>query len=448
MSTLTRLLILVSLALVALAGPAHAAIPIGKITEFSDGLSPSGSVPVGVAAGPDGNVWFTDTSGPFGVGKMTPGGEATEFHDGLSAFRTLGFIAAGTDGNLWFGAGGAKPAIGRVTTDGTIATFADGLQDHAVIGHLTAGPDGNMWFVDSRRDHEMVGRVTPQGQITEFTVPDTTDGGLGDITLGSDGNLWFTVQGRDHAVAQVTPSGVVSLFHSPLFGQNSGSYPLSITAGPGGDLWFIYSGRSQAFVNVARMTTGGTATAVPVLGALQASSNSGLDHITEGPDGHLWMTDNGWLGQSIIRMSTTGHATAFVTGLQLLSQDLPRQIVTGPDGNMWFADAGVTRGIGRVGTASGPLPPQPTPIITCTSGSSYCANSLVARVAHRSGLKVTARLLNHGRVYALGTGTQFGVTLRLTLTHITGYLEGQFTLEEHARGRTHNAHIILHRLDR
>jgi streptogramin lyase len=447
MSTISRLLILVTLALAAPVAGANAAAPLGKITEFGPGLSRFSSLPVGVAAGPDGNVWFTDSGSPLGIGRITPSGQITEFTQGLAQFKSLGYVAAGADGNLWFGGSGAKPAIGRITPVGTITIFTDGLQDHADVEQMTTGADGNVWFVDDRSGHEMVGRITPAGQITEFPVPGTTGGGLGDITLGSDGNLWFVIEGRDHAIGQVTPSGVVTAFHPSLFGQNPGSYPDSITAGPGGDLWFTYAGRSDAFVSVGRMTTAGRASAVPIRG-LQAADNSEIDDITEGPDGDLWMTDNGWLGQSIVRMSLGGQTTSFVTGLQLRGDDLPKQIVTGADNNLWFADGGVERGIGRIGSASGPLPPpRPTPIITCHSAAHYCSDSLVSRFPSGGGLAVTARLLNHHHVYALATGRQNGSTLVLKLTHITSYLEGQFTLELHVGHKTHNAHIILHRLD-
>src|SRR4051812_33013113 len=46
-------------------------------TEFSGGMSPSGA-PQGVTAGPDGNVWFTETNANR-VGRMTPAGVVTTF---------------------------------------------------------------------------------------------------------------------------------------------------------------------------------------------------------------------------------------------------------------------------------------------------------------------------------------------------------------------------------
>ena len=103
--------------------------PSGQITEYSygHGLN-AGSVPVEIAAGPDGNLWFTDAGGvvPGGtsaIGRITPSGQITEYSygHGLNAGSVPGAIAAGPDGNLWFtDAGGVvqggTSAIGRIGT--------------------------------------------------------------------------------------------------------------------------------------------------------------------------------------------------------------------------------------------------------------------------------------------------------------------------------------------
>lgn len=69
-----------------------------------------GSYPVLLAAGPDGNVWFTDEVSQR-VGRLAPGGAVTTFAD--PRVSPYAGIAAGTDGAVWF----TDPtgAIGRVT---------------------------------------------------------------------------------------------------------------------------------------------------------------------------------------------------------------------------------------------------------------------------------------------------------------------------------------------
>ena len=47
------------------------------MTEFSAGIS-EGSAPNGITAGPDGNLWFTESDGSR-IGRITPSGVASEF---------------------------------------------------------------------------------------------------------------------------------------------------------------------------------------------------------------------------------------------------------------------------------------------------------------------------------------------------------------------------------
>ena len=80
------------------AGASYA--PAGTVTEFSAGITP-GSAPGDIAAGPDGNLWFTEAYGNR-IGRITPAGTITEFSAGISGNSTPQGIAAGSDGNLWF----------------------------------------------------------------------------------------------------------------------------------------------------------------------------------------------------------------------------------------------------------------------------------------------------------------------------------------------------------
>src|SRR5260221_9244856 len=53
------------------------------ITEFSNGITP-GSALSDIAAGPDGNLWFTEHAGNR-IGRITPTGTVTQFSTGLTA---------------------------------------------------------------------------------------------------------------------------------------------------------------------------------------------------------------------------------------------------------------------------------------------------------------------------------------------------------------------------
>ena len=105
------------------------------ITEFSSGLN-NGSYPAGIAAGPDGNLWFTDhgTTTPA-IGRVTPGGAITEFSSGLNNGSYPSGIAAGPDGNLWFADVGTTKAVGRIGAGALGAVQAPpGLSGAGVAG--------------------------------------------------------------------------------------------------------------------------------------------------------------------------------------------------------------------------------------------------------------------------------------------------------------------------
>ena len=125
------------------------AAPALSITEFP--LPSANNSPGGIAAGPDGNLWFTE-----------------ELY------------------NQQFGTIGTK--IGRISPSGTITEFPL-LSANSSPRGITAGPDGNLWFTESGSGK--IGRISPSGTITEFRLPDPTNAPAG-ITAGPHGNLWFT----------------------------------------------------------------------------------------------------------------------------------------------------------------------------------------------------------------------------------------------------------------
>jgi hypothetical protein len=113
------------------------------------------SEPFGIAAGPDGALWFTE-SGADKIGRITTAGAVTEFPIPTAGSDPFG-IAAGPDGNLWFTEAGAS-RIGvldpttETQTQLAVAPAAAVLAGRAVT--LTAvvvpGPDG----------------LTPTGDVT------------------------------------------------------------------------------------------------------------------------------------------------------------------------------------------------------------------------------------------------------------------------------------------
>ena len=244
--------------------------PNGTVTEFRAGISPN-SGPAGITAGPDGNLWFTESGGDR-IGRITPTGTVTEFRAGIAphaprytptATPWRG-IAAGPDGNLWF----TEPAagrIGRITPTGTVTEFSTGIGTGSGPWDITAGPDGNLWFTEL--DGNRIGRITPTGTITEFRSGISAGSGLRMITAGPDGNLWFTEWDGDR-IGRITPTGTVTQFRA---GISAGSAPEGITAGPDGNLWFTewFGGR------IGRITPAGVISEYPPTAAILAAHQRG-----------------------------------------------------------------------------------------------------------------------------------------------------------------------------
>ena len=172
-----------------------------SITEFV--IPTAVSNPFGIAPGPDGNLWFTESNGGK-IGRITPAGAVTEFS----------LPTAGPDGALWFTEQTVK-RVGRITTAGAVTEFT--LMVAGTPQYVTAGPDGSLWFTEAPN---RIARVSPSdpNNIVEYPtlLPATTLAGL---TSGPDGNIWFTE--TDHAsgsarIARIGPTRMLNPELNPL----------------------------------------------------------------------------------------------------------------------------------------------------------------------------------------------------------------------------------------
>jgi hypothetical protein len=202
--------------ILALVGVGLAGVARGQvITEFP--LPGSDSNPGGIAAGPDGNLWFTEFAARQ-IGRITTAGVITEFSINGPGCYDIGNsgacnsqpyrIAAAPDGNLWFTfsdtnrIGRITTLIGRITTAGIIRQFAIPSASGGP-GGIAAGPDGNLWFTE--HVPSQIGRITTAGVITEFPIP-TSGSGAVDIAAAPDGNLWFT-EHVTNQIGRITTTG-------------------------------------------------------------------------------------------------------------------------------------------------------------------------------------------------------------------------------------------------
>lgn len=290
---------------------------------------PAGSNSADITLGPDGNLWFTESST---IGRITPDGTVT--HYAVPTVPRFGFggITAGPDGNVWFtesrGELNQPSLIGRITPDGTVTEFSN-LRVNSFTGGITAGADGNLWFTTLNHTggpFEEVERITPDGVVTEFPAAL----GFGPITAGPDGNVWFA--GNGNRIGRITPDGSVTTFDFPR------SQIEGITAGPDGNVWVLASNYPGFNVNgaIVRVTPDGQSTEFP----LPDQNQGPLGTITAGPDGNVWFTDGNHLGQ----ITPDGAITEILVPPSLGFATQTSGITTGPDGNIWFISS---RGIGQ-----------------------------------------------------------------------------------------------------
>ena len=293
--------------------------------------------PQWIAAGSDGNMWFTENPGNT-VAKITPAGVATE----CPAIPTVasdprGIIGA-SDGNLWFTEfAGSK--VTRVTTGCAYTEFStlfatDGPQ------LLTDRGDGNVWFTGFTGNHVGFQGLT-SGVSGETTVP-TPNSHPFSIAPAPDLNLYFT----ENAVDQLgrIPMLFGAITEVPLA---TGSAPEQIVRGPatettcggGPCMWFTEFGTSR----VARLNPAGwPAPTIDEFPTVTASSNP--VGITAGKDGGLWVTESGL--DRIGRVSVNGTVSEYSPGVSGLGL---RGIAVAPDGSLWFAAPGTGLNPGRIG---------------------------------------------------------------------------------------------------
>ena len=322
--------------------------PAGQITQFADPNAAASNIYV-TLEGPDHNVWFADNGSE--IGRITPAGQITMF--GVPQFNGLrvGIVdmAAGPDGDLWFTANASvtirravtASLVGRVDpATGAVSEFAI-PSGAALPGAITAGSDGNLWFPEENLPG--VGRVTPSGQVSEFTV---TQGsiGSGPMALGSDGDLYFGTS-TPATIGRITPAGQVTQFADP---DTSATNVYLTAAGPDENVWFADDGFGVTS-KAGRITPAGQIStfSVPLF---DGQPIVGLAAFAAGPDGDLWFTANAGTIRTVAAglVGRVDPATGAVTEFAIPSgAAIPGAITAGSDGNLWFPEENLP-GVARV----------------------------------------------------------------------------------------------------
>jgi streptogramin lyase len=251
----------------------------------------------GIAAGPDGNLWYAAQSK---VGRISTTGAVTEWP--LPSKSEGKDIVEGPEGAMWMSEGAG---IAKITTAGAITEHK--LPEGSPEG-IAVGPEGDLWFTEYFSNK--IGKMTPAGVFTIYSIP--TGSSPYKITAGPDGNMWYT----DYSSNKI---GKISTSGTPL-GEFAvtGGQPYSITSGPDGNLWFT----ERSGKKVGKVTTAGAVTEY----AVPASEEP--QNITVGPDKNLFFVTR----LRVDRLTTSGVITQLSVG------GTPLYIATGSDKKLWFTN--------------------------------------------------------------------------------------------------------------
>ena len=318
----------------------------GTITEFRPaGISQTAiSDPLGITAGPDGNIWFTD-AGASTIAKLGTGGTGlSEFHTNTADATPVG-ITTGPDGRLWFAElSGSVNQVARSNTAGSQNEF--GINNpSAMPTSIVTGPDHHMWFTDF--GNGTIGTIDPNATPgTLATTYPINDRSLmpSSIASGPLGHLWFTEQGTNGGrIGEMTTAGVQVSDTQAASGSGAGIDGIAV--GPDGNLWFT----EQNHGRIGTMTPAHQVTEFPSLSGAGAPTA-----ITAGSDGAMWFVDQG--NNAIGRITMSGAVTEFgvPTAHAFSSNVQPAGIASGPDGNIWFTEQDTKAAIGRLTVGAAP----------------------------------------------------------------------------------------------
>jgi streptogramin lyase len=270
----------------------------------------------GIAAEPDGNIWFTEGNGQK-VARITPQGVITEFRPVPAHGAGYAGITTGPHNDIWFiipSYFNLASLVVEMTTSGKLVSKHEILFSNGDVVH---GPDGNLWV--DLNDDTGVGRMMPDGTFTHFAA--TTQ--AVSITVGPDNNIWFTEVAGDPTsglIGRVDQAGVVTEFKP----QVDLADPTGIIGEPNGSLYF----HDPVHKSMGRVDA--------TTGMIKRVGNFAVCNFNE-PPSHMWYWPVHSGGQEEL------ESVNVFTGLVRDRYQFPQgkmgcPFALGSDGNLWFID--------------------------------------------------------------------------------------------------------------
>jgi streptogramin lyase len=276
---------------------------VGRISMADETTTFSLHAPVAIAVGGDKNLWILthDTLVQQTIVKMTPSGSMTPFKIPCASGSTVNQIGTGPDGNIWFTDSTAF-LVGRMKLDGTSHCFPTAGSD--TWGYqIGAGPDGNFWFLDGPPN--MISKITPSGILTEYPDPQ----GCTTVLKAGDGNLYC---GSPNGIFRVSTSDGTETLVAP----QSANYLATSGTGGGARLYYSCPGDGRTICNsppaaVYPRQTNYQLFTLRLANGLWKADSLPLDqpvarNVAVGPDGNLWYfwyssPNRGGIGVDVLR---------------------------------------------------------------------------------------------------------------------------------------------------
>jgi virginiamycin B lyase len=185
-----------------------------NVDEFLLDLTTDASTPLGIAAGPDLGVWFTETDDPGAVARLDRNADPDNPDPDFQEFTPQSADQNQEPGDMVANPLGTSLFFAMDTGIGEINTITHAITVHAVPNaqpeQLAVSPvDGMIWFTDANGE---IGSLNPATDaVQEFGDAVTAAGSPEGITVAPDGMVWFTLPdtgqiGRLDPTTPVTPT--------------------------------------------------------------------------------------------------------------------------------------------------------------------------------------------------------------------------------------------------
>lgn len=150
----------------------------------------SQAAPGGLTIDREGNLWCA--GGVTDIVRLTPASGAIRHFTTADPEDLFNGVAATPDGSIWFTRRLTKK-VGRISPSGQISSYD---VDEGAPWEIIVAPDGNLWVSSYRLD--TITRLEPTGATRQYHLPFA----VGATAAGPDGEIWFS---GGNSIGRLTP---------------------------------------------------------------------------------------------------------------------------------------------------------------------------------------------------------------------------------------------------